>query len=946
MALYHTVNGSPVEIKNIVIGGAEAQETVTGNNTLSLPDAKANSLTSVVLDGATEQRNLPVGYTQVEYIESTGTQLIDTGINGTQITRFVVKGTCAPTSGGNNSQLLGGTNSSAYTFFGCRVTVGTPYWYCRDASGGLGAPSHLSIIDCTINSTTSQTGTLKDLVTGTTEGFISLASSDWGFPDENLLLFGGDSTRRSTDVTCYSLQLYTSSGLVRNLIPCRRNSDSVLGMYDTVTGTFLTNQGTGTFTAGTDAVPSPDTPIDIVCNNGALKYNNNIADNTITGQGTFVSPSSASSTRIYKYFGKLPSGDYTISITGGFEFIVQYRDADPPVAGMTYGNMDTWTTSGTYTLNNPDYFYGIAIRYPNDGAIAPSDFDGTIALRPNFVNVDGTQETVQVTGKNLFDTQWQVGIYNTTSGEFTPMANRICNTNMIPIKPSTSYTVSCPDYALSNGMRWVFYDANKNFISAITNGATTVSTPSNAKYINFYIANNLTVETAPNLQLEQGSTATTYEPYFNGGTATAQMLLKVGTYKDTQEVISGAVTRNVGVKVFDGTESWSTGSATNPNRYTLAAAFNDLADLIDDNIGYSNCYTVISRSTSIQSSLQNNECGWNTTKVFCVRDDRIATLADWKQYLADQYNAGTPVMVVYPLATATTESVTAQTLTVQQGANTLTATGSTSTLGLSATYTKGTQLKPDYVIRNGKLVWAKPNMYLTGPVNYTVVGSLSIIDNIASGFGTTATEGSNVGRISASINSLSSPFEIATKFKTGNSVTQVQALFCTGAYSAVLIYSDGTIRVALSSNGTSNNICSLTTTGYTVTINTEYWIKLSFTGTQYLLELSTDGVNYTTIWSTTSSNVMYAQEILFGSGGSKASQTTNSFLGSINLNETYIKSSGALLFYGKNYATQNIAPVPSGYTYGTTTTSAIGFVDMRTQAFTAAPSGATIGRDS
>ena len=127
----------------------------------------------------------------------------------------------------------------------------------------------------------------------------------------------------------------------------------------------------------------------------------------------------------------------------------------------------------------------------------------------------------------MFDTQWQSGIYNTTSGAYTPTANRICNVNMIQVKPSTNYTVSCPSYELQNGMRWLFYDKNKNFISALTNGATTITTPSNAKYINFYIANNLTVGTAPDLQLEQGSTATTYETYYNGGTATAEMLLKV-----------------------------------------------------------------------------------------------------------------------------------------------------------------------------------------------------------------------------------------------------------------------------------------------------------------------------------------------------------------------------------------------------------------------------------
>lgn len=54
----------------------------------------------------------------------------------------------------------------------------------------------------------------------------------------------------------------------------------------------------------------------------------------------------------------------------------------------------------------------------------------------------------------------------------------------------------------------------------------------------------------------------------------------------------------------------------------------------------------------------------------------------------------------------------------------------------------------------------------------------------------------------------------------------------------------------------------------------------------------------------------------------------------------YIEESGV-----KTYATKDIAPVPAGYTYGNTTTSAIGWVDMRTQAFTAASEGAILGKD-
>ena len=48
----------------------------------------------------------------------------------------------------------------------------------------------------------------------------------------------------------YNVKFYKNGDMVFNGIPAKRNSDNVVGMYDTVTDTFFTNAGTGTFTAG------------------------------------------------------------------------------------------------------------------------------------------------------------------------------------------------------------------------------------------------------------------------------------------------------------------------------------------------------------------------------------------------------------------------------------------------------------------------------------------------------------------------------------------------------------------------------------------------------------------------------------------------------------------------------------------------------------------------
>ncbi|MBQ7185721.1 MAG: hypothetical protein IJR92_02860, partial [Alphaproteobacteria bacterium] len=116
--------------------------------------------------------------------------------------------------------------------------------------------------------------------------------------------------------------------------------------------------------------------------------------------------------------------------------------------------------------------------------------------------------------RNLFDGQWRSGIYNTTNGTATESENRISNRNAIAIKPNTQYTVSSVSAASSmNSLRWLFYDENKNFISFINQG-TTITSPENARYLNFYIANNFTLSNAPSdVQIEEGTTATAYVPY-------------------------------------------------------------------------------------------------------------------------------------------------------------------------------------------------------------------------------------------------------------------------------------------------------------------------------------------------------------------------------------------------------------------------------------------------
>ena len=175
--------------------------------------------------------------------------------------------------------------------------------------------------------------------------------------------------------------------------------------------------------------------------------------------------------------------------------------------------------------------------------------------------------------------------------------------------------------------------------------------------------------------LEKGSTATPYEPYGTviadgltetirdsaGHTATAQMLLSVGDYKDEQNITTGAITRRVGVKVLDGTENWGDGTigyyriTNTTHKSSVLAVCSHLKGVSTGNIP-----AVESRDGTVW--LGSDWIGLGFRNLF-------ATVEQFKAWLAEQYAAGTPVVVVYPLATETTESVAGQELQVTQGDN-------------------------------------------------------------------------------------------------------------------------------------------------------------------------------------------------------------------------------------------------------------------------------------
>ena len=273
-----------------------------------------------------------------------------------------------------------------------------------------------------------------------------------------------------------------------------------------------------------------------------------------------------------------------------------------------------------------------------------------------------------------------IGYYISASGEVLASASNWFYQDFISVKPNTTYTlttssdvyfISISEYSTADDSGFI----RRNASSSGVNRTLTITTGSNTQFIRFganiYRTGELTLEQvlAINWMLNIGNSMN-YQPYVEGGiytewdvetiestlsTATAEMLLKVGDYVDEQEILSWDVTRKIGIKVLDGTENWVDQLESSNKRVNLA-----IEDIINDN----GAPLLVTHGVwSISGAFGSNMWRILTGRYISCRTSE-PTLADFKTYLTAQYNAWTPVIVIYPLATPTTETVAGQTMDI------------------------------------------------------------------------------------------------------------------------------------------------------------------------------------------------------------------------------------------------------------------------------------------
>ena len=188
---------------------------------------------------------LPDGYTELEYIESTGTQYIETDVALSSTVECWLDFQLTST---NSPQVLCGADQSGSTTIQYQVVCDGPSNGLRLTISGVEARptsnADLNRHSLGLNWDGRYSYDGSDLgeagvYSGLTDITVALCRSNYR---------GG----LYASMKIYASKIKKDSSLVRDFIPCKRTSDNAVGLYDLVTSTFFGNAGTGTFAAGAE----------------------------------------------------------------------------------------------------------------------------------------------------------------------------------------------------------------------------------------------------------------------------------------------------------------------------------------------------------------------------------------------------------------------------------------------------------------------------------------------------------------------------------------------------------------------------------------------------------------------------------------------------------------------------------------------------------------------
>ena len=452
-----TATGYKIVVNNNVTisSGATANSyTVTYNGNGGTPSATNKQVTFNNAYGtlATSTKSgytfagwsyLPEGYEQLEYIESTGTQYINSGykpspntgvradyqftsISPVQQRIYGVHGSDSTTGSFTYVYYINGSSVLAYGY-----KDGTGNW----KSTGIAADTNRHTFKFNVEKgywkydSQYSVNVAESIATNTATAnmFILAATAN------------GTSVANKIGIAkLYAFDIYEDGEIVRQYVPCKK-SDGTIGLYETVEGQFYQNAGTGTFTAGPTAYVTSSTIVSTpknhtlyakysvsTSNKVTLTLKKDGANSTaLNGYTVYISNSKTSNSKSWN--GTTPSAA-TMNITGamvpGTTYYVwigkdsnhKTADADMVYSGVSF----TGATTATATLN----YYTLTMQTAN----ATATVNGTSVANNEIVVVLGGTTTVGdniehaivgTAATNYHFNSWSVENGNATIGDLT-----------------------------------------------------------------------------------------------------------------------------------------------------------------------------------------------------------------------------------------------------------------------------------------------------------------------------------------------------------------------------------------------------------------------------------------------------------------------------------------------------------------------------------------------
>jgi len=194
---------------------------------------------------------LPSEYQQVDYIQSSGTQYINTGVTPTTLTGINITYSYNSISADSNAGVCGvfqPSNPRTDTLF---ITTNSGKTDTNLFLAHSGATLQIAISPIANTFYNTKINWLND-------GKMSIDGNEAGSIGSNniesreVIIFGRYYNGNSAFSSCRISACQFSEGttLIRDFVPCYRKSDNKAGLYDRVTGKFYGNMGTGSFIAG------------------------------------------------------------------------------------------------------------------------------------------------------------------------------------------------------------------------------------------------------------------------------------------------------------------------------------------------------------------------------------------------------------------------------------------------------------------------------------------------------------------------------------------------------------------------------------------------------------------------------------------------------------------------------------------------------------------------